>query len=351
MRPQLFFYIFLILMGFPLANAEIIKAYLLPEGETSFNNDEIVLVTDETLDVSNNVITFDTPTTETIGEITIELTQEVTLIADDSNVITLKNTDLEIVTVEIPDKTTIFAPAEWDQTISPPTEVATSGTVSSGYDIPTISIQIGSPDVVLVFDSAVTIILEGTTGQTAYKLSGTDNWLLISGCTGTYDNPDDPSVNGECSISDGTNTKILTYHFTEFAELTETVETTTPETTPETTTTSSGSGSGPGSSSSRGGSTISFFEQSTVSVFPNWFKTTTINWWVADLISDNEFKSIVNYLLDENIIKIELEEKPSRILIDMAPATKHLFNIWSNDKLDERQIISLVQYYRELGIW
>lgn len=224
-------------------------ATLLPPGETNITNDKIILDNDSTLDFSETVIDV-VQFTETIGTIPVDLTQEVKFIANvPGEPITMQNTQLTTILVEIPDQTTISGPDNWDNTIVPPTIVSTGGTVPSGFQTPTSSIQIGSPDVVLVFDSAVTITFDNTVGQMAYKLPNTDNWILISTCTGSFANPNDPPSPGECSINDGTNTKILTFHFTEFAVLS-----TTPSSPPSAPPSGGGGGSaGGGGGGSAGG--------------------------------------------------------------------------------------------------
>ncbi len=313
---QLTFFLLFFTIFIPLAYADVtLSAILLEEGQTGGNGDnEIILDNTSTLDVSGTVQTV-TETTTIIDDVTVNLTLEIQFVSVVQNdPIQLINTDLPTVSVEIPDNTVLSAPAEWDQTIFPPTEVSTSGTVSSGFKTPTTSIQVGSPDVVLVFDTAVTIILEGTTGQTAYKLSGTDNWVLIDTCLGTYDSPTDPG-SGECSITDGTDTKILTYHFTEFAELEEeeeeTVEEPVDEIVEDTTTSSGGSGRtgvGPhGTGSSFSGTilddTFFFVEPGAQNFykFPTWFKN-VITWKSQGLINDTEYTEAYQWMI-KNAIK------------------------------------------------
>ncbi|MEX2033461.1 MAG: peptidoglycan-binding domain-containing protein, partial [Candidatus Colwellbacteria bacterium] len=64
-------------------------------------------------------------------------------------------------------------------------------------------------------------------------------WVQITNtCSGDYVNPTAPTFPGECAISDGTNTKIVTYHFTTFGSL---VATPAPTPTPAP---SGGGGSG-----------------------------------------------------------------------------------------------------------
>lgn len=298
-----FFLFTLLLIIFPLANAQDVtfSANLLPPGNKTVPNDEVVLDSTETLDVSSGVIEKVEDETSTVGGQIVELTQQVQFNTNDEPDVTLVNTDLPTITVKIPDKATLSAPATWNKEVQPPRSVVTSGaTVTGNFLTPTSAISIGSPDVVLVFDKAVTIILEDTTGTTAYKIPGGTEWIIISGCTGTFENPDNPAEPDECSISDGVNTKIVTYHFTEFTGLSSTPSTSS--------TSSSGSGKtgvgsprvfGPGSSSSGGGYNPPGETRQTV--FPVWFDDTT-QWYREGKISALEFLNAYQWII-KNIMK------------------------------------------------
>ena len=343
--------------SFFLFSLVTLSATLLPQDEVIFSDDIISLAPTETLDLSINVVDSINESTETIGEQSITLTQEVKFQASDNDVVTLINESLNSVTVEISDTTTVFAPDTWDKTISPPKVILTNGTVASGFQIPTTSIQVGSPDVVLVFDKSVTIILKDIIGQTAYKLPGQTSWTLISTCFGTYDSPIDPPVNGECSINNGIDTKILTFHFTEFTGLT-TITSTTPTESSESATIVSSSKSGggggrttatPSSSETHAGKLLP--EKTKDSVFPKWFRTSLVVYWVEDLITDDEFKKAMNYMLNKNIIKIDVTEEKNMSLLDLPPSTKELFKLWSSDRLSDSTIIKITTYYRTTGIW
>jgi hypothetical protein len=135
--------------------------------------------------------------------------------------IIIKNVDIPTVIVSIPDETTILAPAGWTGTIQPPKAASNSGTAPSGFSVGDTVIEVGSPDAVLLFDTPVTLTLEGVTGAVGYKPAGSTVWTQITEqCGGSFDNPDAPSFfPGECFISDGSNTKIVTYHFTSFGSL------------------------------------------------------------------------------------------------------------------------------------
>ncbi|BDQ31195.1 hypothetical protein NZNM25_01970 [Nitrosopumilus zosterae] len=333
---------------------------VLPPGDTAIENNTADLESDETLDVSPNVKTFGTET-KTIGGIQVELTKEVKFNSSDGGHLTIKNKSLTSATVTIPDQTKVKAPNSWNGKIIPPKQTSTSGTTPAGFQTPVTSISVGSVDVILVFDKAITILLEGVTGQTAFKTPGSDIWNLISTCVGTYENPVDPPINGECSISNGINTKIVTFHFTEFTELS-----TIPasSSTPTASTSSSGSSGGssggggkrsssgaPSSSQGYAGSLLPETTHSEFSVFPNWFQTSLVTYWIENLITDNEFKNAMNYMLNKNIIKIDVGEKKDIPTLDLAPSIKQLFKLWSLDKLTDSTIIEIIVYYRTVGAW
>ena len=313
---------------------------IVPEGDVGFANDVISLDSTETLDLTSSTLDV-AEFVEVVGSLEVALTQQVRIVSiRDNDQIVLENTDLTTVSVKIPDQTTISGPEEWDNTIAPPTEVPTTGEIPSGFQTPESVIQVGNPDVVLIFDKTVTIILEDVIGQTAYKLPGEEIWNLINDCTGTYDDPVDPDFPSECSISDGTDTKIVTYHFTEFGEFEEIVEQTTQ-------TSSSSSGGRTGISPSNSGFND---EIKSSNALPVWLKQPVL-WWNGSQITDKEFSSILTWLIDENIIKIEDKTKPEKQIITMAPSTKHLFSLWEKGLLPESMIINLVETYREYGVW
>lgn len=140
----------------------------------------------------------------------------------DGQAMVLTNSDLSNTSVSIPDNTTVLAPAGWDGMISPPKTGSSSGSAPSGFSIGSAVIEVGSSAGVLLFDKPVSIILTGTTGAVAYKASGSSVWKTITSYCGGggYDSPAAPVFPGECYISNGTDTKIYTYHFTTFASLT-----------------------------------------------------------------------------------------------------------------------------------
>lgn len=137
--------------------------------------------------------------------------------------IKLTNSNLSNAYISIPDDATILAPNEWDGTILPPRPGSVSGDIApSGFIVGDTVIDIGSPSAVLLFDKPVLVVLNNVTGNVGYKTAGSTTWTKITAtCSGTYDTPtlsvaDFP---GECSITNGTDTKILTYHLTTFGGL------------------------------------------------------------------------------------------------------------------------------------
>lgn len=302
-----FFIFFLLLTILPVAYAAVeveLTLRIVEEGQTGFANDEISLAENETLDLQNFVQTVpDEP--KTIGSIDIIITQQVQLVSSIfANPILLENTDLTTVSVSISDQTKILGPATWDKTITPPKTVTTTGTVPAGFVTPTSAIEVGSPDVVLVFNSPVTILLNDVTGQIAYKLSGTNNWVLISSCSGSFATPTAPPAPGECSINNGVDTKIVTFHFTEFGPLEEEPKE-EPEPDPTPTPKSSG-GSGSGrtgvgpDSASPGQVFVPSFpvlpeEGETKAKLPDWFRA-VVFWWAEGKITEEEMNIAMQYL-------------------------------------------------------
>ncbi len=188
----------------------------LPTGATS-----IVLTNTTALDLSSSK-TAETSANVTVGGNIVTLTQAVTLQSGiDGQPVVLTNSNLANISASIPDGTKIQGPAGWDGKVSPPVTVASSGTAPAGFSVGGTVISIGSPNGTLVFDNPVTILLAGVTGTVGYKPSGSDTWIQITNvCGGSYTTPTPPTFPSECAISDGTNTKIVTYHFTTFGSLT-----------------------------------------------------------------------------------------------------------------------------------
>lgn len=183
---------------------------------------------------------------QTIGGQAVSVSKAVVLQSGvDNQPLTLTNNNLSTVTVTIPDATTVLAPSGWNGAIEPPKAAASSGTAPSGFSVGSTVISVGSPDVVLIFDTAVTLTLTGVTGAVGYKPAGADGWVSIDAtCSGTYANPGSPTFPGECKITNGTDTKIVTYHFTSFGSLV--VAPTPTPTTTSTSVSSYGEGGGGG---------------------------------------------------------------------------------------------------------
>lgn len=133
------------------------------------------------------------------------------------------NPNIPTVVVSVPDATVALAPIEWNGTVTTPKVGSTSGdTAPVGYSVGT-AFDIGSNTEVLLFDKPVQVTLGGITGSVGYKPSGSTVWTRITDiCDGTYDSPtlSAAAFPGECSITNGTETKILTYHLTTFGVLT-----------------------------------------------------------------------------------------------------------------------------------
>jgi len=187
----------------------------MPEGAT-----EIVLTDTTVLDLSNSTISI-VSTDVTVGGNTVTLTQAVTLQSGvDGTPVVLTNSGLANVSASIPDGTKIQGPAGWNGTITPPVSGTPTGSTPAGFSVGSTVISVGSEDGTLVFDSPVTLLLSGVTGTVGYRPAGSTVWQTISNaCGGDYTTPTAPAAPGECSISNGTDTKIVTFHFTTFGSL------------------------------------------------------------------------------------------------------------------------------------
>ena len=176
----------------------------------------------------NYDITFNPGTlTITIGPAATEVTFETTPNGDGSlsgtvptdteTSTTINNTN---VTLNIPASTIITGPVGWDGTFELPTAGSNGGTAPAGFSVGNLIIEIGSNNSTLLLNNPAVITLTGVTGSVAYRPAGSSEWTQITNtCAGTYTTPQNPLSPGECVISDGINTKIVTYHFTNFANL------------------------------------------------------------------------------------------------------------------------------------
>ncbi len=69
------------------------------------------------------------------------------------------------------------------------------------------------------------------------------------------------------------------------------------------------------------------------------------------MINDDEFTNAVRYLLDKKIIDIDIPTHPGTQIGEITSSTKHLFKMWTDDKLSELIIIKTIHQYRVLGVW
>jgi uncharacterized repeat protein (TIGR02543 family) len=134
--------------------------------------------------------------------------------------VTLTNSDNPNLSITIPDGTAVMAAEGWDGTLIPPQNVPPAGLAPSGFSIGATVIEVGSPAGILVFDQAVVLELKGVTGPVGYKAAGSDAWVTITTLAGgVYAAPLAPPFPGEAYITNGTDTKIITWHFSGFAGL------------------------------------------------------------------------------------------------------------------------------------
>ncbi|MEE9573213.1 MAG: hypothetical protein V3W20_09210 [Candidatus Neomarinimicrobiota bacterium] len=303
----------------------------------SFPNNEIIL-NNESLKISEYNI-FEKDFTKKVIFVTENNGNEITMINSVVSEITVVFSDeTELSTVSSTD-------SSWDGTISL-TESENTSSIITGYEIPDRIIKIGNDNLTIQFDKAVTIIFKNMIGDAVYKQTGATNWNLISTCQGTYDTPTDPGVRNMCYITDGVNTKIITYHFTEFAILEETDDGS-----------SSGGNNGSSSGGNSGGSSgggqgrTGVGPTNTPNTIPQWVKQPTV-WWINEDITNTEFSNMMEWLIDNDVIEINYKTKPNtEIFIDIPLYTKNLFSQWEQGNLSESIILDIIEKYRMNGIW
>jgi hypothetical protein len=139
-----------------------------------------------------------------------------------ASTILTNTTQLPGITVTIPDQTVAFGPTSWDGTLIPPSP-GTISSAPSGFHFGSTYLDLGSPNNLIFFDKAVLITLPTKITSLSYQPGGTtSNWNSITGtCGGTYAVPSALPFPTDCFITQTipAGTKILTWHFTTFAEL------------------------------------------------------------------------------------------------------------------------------------
>ena len=151
-------------------------------------------------------------------------------LVDNDNKLTLGSNDLMLsresstgvtYSVEIPQGTVIQGTSDWNGLITLPTVKANSEvTVTSGT--PQKVVEVGSPNVKLVFDRATKMIIPNQAGNSAgWELN--DVFTEISACTASQLlDPNTLPAEGDCFTSSGSDLIIWTKHFTKFVSYTPT---------------------------------------------------------------------------------------------------------------------------------
>lgn len=346
---HLAFFLILFIFTIPLAFADSTTAHLTIETQFVVLDNEIELKENETLDLTNYVINTN-GITVIIEDVSETFPKHVKIIAETENVdITMFNSNLDYVTIIMPDVITLFAPDTWDHKFLPPIEMSAMGNIPSGYQSTDSVIQIGSPDTILLFDKPVTIVLDNVNGEIGHRLAGESNWNLLDTCSGSYESPRPPGFPNECTISNGDHTKIITYHFTHFGEFEKIQEEEEIE-EDENENKSSGSSGGGRKSTNISPENPGFSGSLKTFSIVDWVKQ-PVKWWLNGNITDKEFTSIIGWLIDEDVIKIESKTKPTHLLTSITPFAKSTFAMWEQEKISDYNILNLIEKYRKLGVW
>lgn len=169
-----------------------------------------------------NLSNVDLTVAQNIGGVDVKVAKAVNI--KSSGGVTISNPDVKNVDLKIPADATVLAGSGWNGQIEPPKAVAAStGAPPAGFTVGNIVVSVGSTTETLLFDRPVTLTFTGvSTGAIGYRSPAAAAFTAIDKkCEGTYDNPTPPAFPKECyRISDDNkNTKIVTYHLTDFATL------------------------------------------------------------------------------------------------------------------------------------
>ena len=277
-------------------------------------------------------------------QVTIEKAVQLQSAVDNQPTI-IKNAAVNNISASIPDGTTILAPQGWDGTIKPPTTVEKVGTAPSGFMVGSTVLEVGDPNRILLFDKPVIITLSGVTGSNfGYKAAGSNTWVKMSQAEGTYDNPTAPVFPGEAYITNGTDTKIITWHFTQFASL-------------DTNSSDSSGGSGGGGGGSGGGSAVNPVVVPVLSEVEPLVSLADINgnWAEASIIKLVALGAIQGYpdgsfKPNNNISRAEFVTVLVKAL-KLAPASGKVFNDtlnhWAKDYIATATANGIINGYSE----
>ncbi len=278
---------------------------------------EIQLDADTPLNLSADPI--ETPV-EIALPVPVTVEQEVVLSFPNDQPIKIINTAIPDVVVTIPDNTLIQASNDWNGQIEPPKVEPFTGTAPVGFVVSDTVIEVGSPDTVLIFNASATLVIDGVTGDIGYKPSGSSQWIqIVNECSGTFASPGDPEFPGECFISNGSDTKIVTFHFTSFGGLSAAPSTSTAAAPPTNTLSSGGSGN--------------------VGVGPSGGKVSMdrITGWASDY---KTFRFAVSHLIKDNSIDAPLISTNGKVPTWML----QLGEFWHNDKISDQEFFNAVKY-------
>lgn len=295
--PRIFFFFLILLMvsSSPLIYGELMDANILPCDRVSFPPGDFIFFNGRTygnvLDLSDCVVK-NSPSNQIIGSLPVTLEQHVffdTVRAP--QLLFGKAHSQYIILVEITNGTKMSGTIAWDKTFRPQTTVPPSGTIQTGFEIPSKPFDVGNPYSVLVFDKVVEINYLFLAQPMAYKLPQTDEWILLPLCQGIYDNPIAPVAPGACYINDGEHTKILTFYFSTFGGVTKINDPIPTPPVPSKSIKKSSSNSGGGHNGYRSGSDL---------VMPDWWDN-VLQWYASGLIPRGEFESAYKWVVDDMI--------------------------------------------------
>ena len=83
--------------------------------------------------------------------------------------------------------------------------------------------------------------------------------------------------------------------------------------------------------------------------FPKWFKS-TVSWWVQNKISDSNFITSVEYLVEEKIIRVPQTERDDLLGTNILLEFKNNASLWVNGEISDNVFIDDIQILIKQGI-
>ena len=81
---------------------------------------------------------------------------------------------------------------------------------------------------------------------------------------------------------------------------------------------------------------------------PDWVKNTA-GWWATDAISETEFVNAIEYLVKEDVIRVNMSQT-SETSQSVPDWVKNTASWWATDAISETEFVNAIEYMIKVGI-